>query len=529
MVVARTTQAQMKRLTAVHGWSGVVLGLLLYVVVFTGAVAVIGEEIGLWAQGGRAAALHLRAPLDAPVRDVIDQVPKGFQNEIGVLIDGRGTLTVYTEIHARHPQRGEIEAFGQVFRLDPETGALLSRHEGFFADHPDWFQVNALETFLVDLHEELHVPDPWGRILTGGLGLLAMSAAVSGLILHRQMIRDLFLAARPGGRLSAMRDRHLLAASWGLPFAFLLGFTGAFFGFGGPVLFPLLAGVAFGGDRAALVARLFEPPAAPDETAMPLTDLDQVIAEARTQAGAPVRSLIIHRYGRADARLRLFHAIPSGGLDGAQSVFDGASGRFLGLRPAVGQAPSAGAIVVGLMEPLHFGDFAGWLSKAVWLGLGWAMAYVVVSGLRLWVRRREADRLWRRFGRAVTATAYGLPVAMLTSAYGHFLALGAGADPFSWTPWAFLLGIPIGLTPALLAGDDGRSVHRYRLLLAVGCLLAPIVRLGTGGLDWAAAVAGNQGEVLVVDTALVLIGAGLLAAALRRRPPPTAGAVESAA
>ena len=136
-------------------------------------------------------------------------------------------------------------------------GALLERHEGFFVDHPDWFQVNALEAFLVDLHEELHLPDPWGRILTGGLGLLAMSAAVSGLILHRHLIRDLFLTARPGGRLAAMRDRHLLAASWGLPFAFLLGFTGAFFGFGGPVLFPMIANVAFGGDRAALVAAAF--------------------------------------------------------------------------------------------------------------------------------------------------------------------------------------------------------------------------------------------------------------------------------
>lgn len=517
MPLPRPSQAQMKRLTAVHGWSGVILGLLLYVVVFTGTVAVIGEEIGLWAQGGRGAATDLETPLDAPVRGIVNGLPRGFQEKIGVLIDGRGTLTVYSEIHARHPQRQELQAFGQVFRLDPQSGALLERHEGFFVDHPGWFQINALETFLVDLHEELHLPDPWGRILTGGLGLLAMSAAVSGLILHRHLIRNLFLAARPGNRLAAMRDRHLLAASWGLPFAFLLGFTGAFFGFGGPVLLPMIANVAFGGDRAALVARLFEPPATPDATPAPLADLDRMIAEAHAQAGAPVLSLIIHRYGRADARLRLFHDVPQGGLDGAQSVFDGATGRFLGLRPSVGQEPSLGASVVGLMEPLHFGDFAGWISKAVWLGLGWAMAFVVVSGLRLWVRRRETEALWRRFGRAVTATAYGLPVAMLASCYGNFLALGVGADPFSWTPSAFLIGIPIGLLPAMLArGDDGAR-KLYRRLLALGCLLVPIIRLGTGGLDWAAAVADGQATVLVVDSALVLIGAGLLATALRRR------------
>lgn len=524
MALFQPSQAQMKRLTAVHGWSGVVLGLLLYVVVFTGTVAVIGEEIGLWAQGGRGGATQLEIPLDAHVRGVVDRLPRGFQEEIGVLIDGRGTLTVYSEIRARHPQRQEVGAFGQVFRLDPKTGALLERHEGFFVDHPNWFQINALEAFLVDLHEELHLPDPWGRILTGGLGLLAMAAAISGLILHRHLIRDLFLAARPGARLASMRDRHLLAASWGLPFAFLLGFTGAFFGFGGPVLFPMIANVAFGGDRTALVARLFEPPADPDAAPAPLADLDRIIAEARDRARAPVRSLIIHRYGRADARLRLFHGVPQGALDGAQSVFDGASGRFLGLRPPVGQEPSLGASAVGLMEPLHFGDFAGWASKAVWLGLGSAMASVVVSGLRLWVRRRQTGRLWRWFGRGVTATAYGLPVAMLASCYGHFLALGAGADTFRWVPAAFLLGMPVALAPALLARNDDGARRLYRWFLAIGCLLAPVMRLGTGGLDWSAALADAQATVLVIDTALASIGAGLLAAALHRSPAEPAQA-----
>ena len=40
------TQAQMKRLTAIHGWSAVLLGLLLYAVVATGTAAVFAREIG---------------------------------------------------------------------------------------------------------------------------------------------------------------------------------------------------------------------------------------------------------------------------------------------------------------------------------------------------------------------------------------------------------------------------------------------------------------------------------------------------
>ncbi|RYD88011.1 MAG: PepSY domain-containing protein, partial [Sphingomonadales bacterium] len=40
-----------KLMIAVHGWSGILLGLLLYAVVITGMVAVFAEEIGAWSAG----------------------------------------------------------------------------------------------------------------------------------------------------------------------------------------------------------------------------------------------------------------------------------------------------------------------------------------------------------------------------------------------------------------------------------------------------------------------------------------------
>ena len=49
-------QIELKRMTAIHGWSAVILGLLLSVVVATGAVAVFAEEIGRGSAGG----LHLQ-------------------------------------------------------------------------------------------------------------------------------------------------------------------------------------------------------------------------------------------------------------------------------------------------------------------------------------------------------------------------------------------------------------------------------------------------------------------------------------
>ena len=68
-----------------------------------------------------------------------------------------------------------------------------------------------------------------------------MAAVVSGVLMHRHLIRDLFVAERPGRRLVSARDRHVLAASWSIPFAFVLAFTGSFFSFAGTVGLPLVA------------------------------------------------------------------------------------------------------------------------------------------------------------------------------------------------------------------------------------------------------------------------------------------------
>jgi hypothetical protein len=93
-----------------------------------------------------------------------------------------------------------------------------------------------------------------------------MAAVISGVPMHRHLVRDLFVAERPGDRLVSARDRHVLAASWGIPFAFLLAFTGSFFSFARAVSLPLVAATAFGGDEEAMLAVLYEPPAEEDAT-----------------------------------------------------------------------------------------------------------------------------------------------------------------------------------------------------------------------------------------------------------------------
>lgn len=503
------SSSQLKRLTAVHGWSGVLLGLLLYAVVVTGTVVVFADEIREWSVGGQRIEQPLSGPIDRPVKAVMEVVTKGYREDVSIFRDARGDLLVFPHAHVRHPETGEQEDFGPLFHIDPSSGEVLGRHRGFVFLNPAWYERSALRHFLVDLHVQLYVPEPWGLLLTGILGLATMAAGLTGVIMHRHLIRDLFVPERPGRRLVSFRDRHVLAASWALPFAFLLGFTGAYFSFAGTVLFPLLSDVAFGGDEERMEATLFEPKVVPNPAPASVANLDRIVADAEARYDSPVSFVLVHRYGRADAIVRIFQPPAAGGLQFRRSVYDGVTGTFREERPVVGNTPSAASFAFGMMNPLHFGDFAGVLSKAVWVGLGAAMAFVVVSGMRLWIRRREAQPLWRRFARAVTVVAWGLPLAMLGSAWAYFLSLPA-ADPFWWTPAGFVIAALACILAGFAMPDEAQLVRLFRRAVAIGCIGLPLLRLIAGGTGWASAIANGYGAVLSIDLLFLAGGAALL-------------------
>ncbi|MER2508784.1 PepSY domain-containing protein [Amaricoccus sp.] len=512
------SQPRMKRMTAVHGWSAVLLGLLLYAVVFTGAVAVFAPEIGRWSAGTVRHGEPLAGPIDATVRRLAKEVDPAYLDDIAIWAGVGGDAYVFFHTHAMNPEEGELDDLGTIFRVDTGSGAVLERHDGFVWQDPPAWETSALRRFLIDLHVQLYLPNPWGLILTGVLGLMMMAAVITGFLMHRHLVRDLFVAERPGGRLVSARDRHVLAASWGLPFAFLLAFTGSFFSFASTIGFPLVATVAFGGDEEALTETLYEPPVPENAAAAPLASLDHLLADSVDRAGGAAATYVdITRFGRADARVAVWHEAPEGGLIEPQMVFDGPSRTFLGQKVIVGNGPSVGGALYGLMYPLHFGDFAGVLSQAVWGALGVAMCFVILSGLRLWIRRRIDQPLWRGFWRASLVTAYGLPLGVVAAAYGFFLSHPAG-DPFFWTPWSFVLGAAVAILLGIRMADAAALGRRFQRMLAVACLLLPVLRLGTGGMTWSDALISRQVDVLSVDL-LLLIAGGVLWLVSRREMP----------
>jgi uncharacterized iron-regulated membrane protein len=518
--VARIDSDKARTLLALHGWPAALLGLALYAVVLTGAVSVLEREIAAWSSplaGAASAERALPPGLDGALRHLSTEVNPAFHEEISAHRAAGGRLRVFFHRHDVHPRTGDAEDRGVEFDLDPVDLRVIDRREGWAEEIRALRVPDALANFVSELHVRLRVPEPYGLVLTGVLGLSMLTAAVTGLFAHRQVLRDLFTLRGSRASLLAKRDLHARAGVWLLPFAALLAFTGSFFSFADGFGYPLMARVAFAGDEDRLFEQLVGVPPVEDARPAPVADLDRVIEDAGHRAGTSPRFLVIERWGRQDSRVTLFTELADGELINANLVYAGPSGAWLHTKPAFGLVPSAGGTLAHLVSPLHFGNFAGWFSRLLWLGLGLTVAYVSLTGLLLWCERRREIRAWRWLGCAASGVGFGLPLALAVTPYAYFIARAAGvAQLGGHLTGTFLITAAVAVLGAFLT-DDQRSARRLMLMgTGVALLGLPALRLLSGGAGGAASFAEFP-DALAMDALFALGGLSCMLAA-RRAP-----------
>ncbi|MGH8447089.1 MAG: PepSY-associated TM helix domain-containing protein [Solimonas sp.] len=522
--MVKLPQGETKKLLAIHGWSGVLLGVLLYAVICTGVAAVFEDEIKDW-----SSALPTRneaefpAGLDAAMRRVAAETDPYFLHDLSIFGAGGGRLNLLFHVHETDAKGKPVER-GVEYELDGNNLQTVGRREGLLEDIGTERRASALSDFLVDLHVRLHLPNPYGLFLTGVLGLAMMIAAVSGFLIHRHLIKELFTLRRRREKLLTARDVHVVAGAWNLPFAFILAFTGSFFSFASAFALPAMAVVAFGGDQEKMFETIVGKAVPDDERAVAPADLDAMLADIRQRAGEEPYFLSLEHYGRADAVLTAFMEAKHGDLTPISYVYSAATGAFIKQKPLLGLTPSFGGQVYALIAPLHFGNFAGPLSKAVWFALGFAGAYVTLTGLLLWTQRRAEQRAWRNMAVLVNWVGYGLPLSLLACPYGYFAALALDVDAINAQAVAFLGTAAVALA-AVFALRRHDVIQRAALLASGAALLGiPLARLAAGGLGWQAAMAAGIGVVPAVDLALLFGGLICFAlvwrGAVRKAPVP---------
>jgi uncharacterized iron-regulated membrane protein len=352
-------------LYALHSWAGIVTGLLLFVICFSGSVMVFKNEIDLWANPLLKDLPHVAQPV--------------------------GPDAVLDSLHARYPNlRAE-----SMFPPDDVNPAWFifakpvdSQLRVKIAARPDTGEIiGPVDSELGQFFRTLHVFLFFGpRWIVGFLGVAMFFLIVSGFVIHRKIVKELFTVRwRKSFRLAAS-DLHKSVGIWTLGFHLVIAFTGAWLGLS-PVFERAYA--YLNGDvkpAAALKPRM--------EKSVQLQSIDHLLLNAEHDLpGLQVKRIVLRNTAVS------FY----GSLDG--SLFSTAHVTYQARKFKEKNDPRINGFwsrFNGLMEPLHFGDYGGVVLKWLYFLIGLSPALLSLSGTLLWIERRKLKQRGRGNAPAVT-------------------------------------------------------------------------------------------------------------------------------
>lgn len=354
-------QATTKALYSVHAWTGIITGLALFVVCFTGAVVVFKHELDLWANPSlRALPLPDRvATLDTALAAFLQAHP---QVQIDSLILPGPQMPAFTAF-ARLADGERVK-----LAAHPETGASLGRVD------------SELGQFIRSLHVFLLFGPRW---IVGFLGVVMLASIVTGVLIHQKILKDLYTQRWSSSLRLMLSDAHKLIGVWALLFHILIAFTGAWLG-----LAPVVVNAArHFADASPIAPTQVAQPMRPSSGAAPLP-LDVLRQRAEAQLpGVAVQSVRLIAWDTPEAAAQFFGPARSGG-----GLFGSLTLRVVDGHELDRRDPAAAgfwARVNGWMEPLHFGDFGGLTLKWLYFVLGLSPALLSLTGTWLWIERQQ--------------------------------------------------------------------------------------------------------------------------------------------
>ena len=373
----------------IHSVIGVMAGLVLFLVCWSGTTAILADEFD-WA-----------VTPEMWVTEDVGDVAWGrvYATVSGTIAPAARIKSLQAPIHLYAPVKAEIESIGQPKRLiyvHPRNGRILGE-----------FSELTIQEFFRSFHRHLFLPKPLGIVLVSLFAAALLTTTVSALMFYRRWWTRFFRLRlfTKGGRV-AWSDLHKTAGLWSLWFVGLMTITGIWYGL----------------EATDAPDALFAPVRAPTAAAPNVAPAEHL----------PLDALIARvKAARPDLEIRAIHP---GGEDGAadqiqavgqshdwflrdrvNSVTIAANGTPIATRRA--SDLTAYQYWVNMADPLHFGSFGGLASKAIWFVFGLLICGLILTGTWLHARRlvRKADG---RRGAHWTGTlpACGASVVLLATA-----------------------------------------------------------------------------------------------------------------
>jgi uncharacterized iron-regulated membrane protein len=353
----------------VHNWLGLKLALVLAVVLLSGTLAVFRFEIDrLVYPELRVIPAPSLASLDAIVAAVKAAYPDwGLGDDIPTGV-GAGHLAI--GIVGVSPDRGVRTIWVDPYRAAVQGDTPLVT-PGFF---------------LAKLHRDLFIPE-WGIVIVCALAIVVAVSLVTGLIAYRRFWLGFLRRPRLRNLRILMIDLHKLVGLWTLWFSIVIALTGLWY-------FWTLVGEEKLGFPQAVERR-----ALPDPGDGRLQALGPTAPEPVPLATALARATALY-----PDFIATYVTLP--GRHGAPLVFHGNRGEVLALNATAIAVDSFSGEVLGanlasdaplshrigaMVNPLHYGDFGGLLSKTVWCLFGLLLSGVAITGVAIfWARTSRA-------------------------------------------------------------------------------------------------------------------------------------------
>lgn len=369
-----------------HTWCGIVLGLFLFLLCFSGALAVYKDDLSQWSE--RTAASRsgdCRIGVDAAFSSLRERAGSAEIRRLSLPQGGNG----YYLLRLKDGSRIALDRCGE----ETSAGAAL------------------LADFFVNLHTRLFFGHE-GRWLVGVAGLGMLASLVSGLLFYPKLWRAFFTQRWSRSLRLALSDLHKTVAVWALPFHLLITLTGIWLGLYGLII-PAAQFIR-APEAPPVKMKTAGRPAAPPPARETPPALGALLERAQTAVPGLQPLFVDFKEGMVEVRGNLpGHLVQRhrAGVD-----FEGGSGAPLMVHDPRRQALPGR--LHDMMMPLHFGDWGGDMLKAVYLLLGIAGAALALSGVAVWAEKRVrhaglfgGPALWP--GRLLAGVGGGGAVAVL--------------------------------------------------------------------------------------------------------------------
>lgn len=500
-------------MTWLHTWFGLVLGYVLMVCFFFGALAVFDREIDRWAIPETRFAPQPMPSFDQMLMPILAKVEpreKDYAANMPKLHDAsKGPMTPrlqlpVEEYWAYTTHRDPVLRMGAGFGVpQPKDPASHNHIHGSVTIDPRSGQVISDDKLKIGsawfypMHYKLHLN--WlnlGYWIVGIAALVMLAALVSGVVMHRKIFREFFTFRPKKHTQRSTLDLHNLTGVVALPFHFFFAFTGLviFAGIYLPVDSKYMLKPLHDAHEVAEAARTGLPHK-PAGVAAPMASVDAMVAEAKKRWAArdmlgEVGYLTMTHVGDLNGFVSIFRAGSDRvALVGEGIHFQASSGKLLREDPPRSAVSSVNEFLTGL----HLQHFEHWLLRWFYVFGGLAGAVCIATGFIFFVEKRKKQHAAkgaagsRMVDALAVTTVTGMLVAAITMLVANRLlpadVIGKGDwEKYTfWAAWVLAMGHAFWRTAPVLQARIAPAWREQCWAVATLAVLAVLLNWATTG------------------------------------------------